>query len=168
MADLPDEPARAAPKRIEIIARGLARRDGALLLCRSVPGGHSYMPGGHVEPGEAAADALARELLEETGLESRVGPLLLVAEARFTQAGRPRHEINLVFHVEHRTGAWPERVPSLEPDIRFEWVAPSLLADTGFVPADLRDFLARYPAALDADRLTSADAPAIVWRSSSG
>lgn len=168
MADLPDESARAAPKRIEVIARGVARRDGALLVCRSMPGGHAYLPGGHVEPGEAAADALARELLEETGLESRVGPLLLVAEARFTQAGRPRHEINLVFHVEHRAGAWPERVPSLEPDIGFEWVAPDRLAQAGFVPADLRDFLARSAAALDADRPAAATGPAIEWRSSIG
>ena len=38
------------------------------------------MPGGHVEPGETVAAAVEREVLEETGLEVRCGPLLGWAE----------------------------------------------------------------------------------------
>lgn len=34
------------------------------------------IPGGRIEPGETDAGALAREMLEETGLEVEVGPLL--------------------------------------------------------------------------------------------
>ena len=47
---------------IELIARGVFVRGGAVLLCQNVKHGYYYLPGGHVEFGEAAAVALAREI----------------------------------------------------------------------------------------------------------
>lgn len=113
------------PRRIEIIARALIHVDGMTLLCRNVGGGYLYFPGGHVEPGEPAAAALARELREEAGLDVHVGAPLVCAEVRFRQGSRLRHELNVLFHVELPTvggsfGRWPS-IPSLEPDIAFEW-----------------------------------------------
>jgi ADP-ribose pyrophosphatase YjhB (NUDIX family) len=107
-------------KRIEIVARALIQGDRGLLLCRNLHEGYSFLPGGHVEFGEPARSALARELVEETGLTIRPTWLALVTEGLFT-ADRIHHEVNLVFHVERRQ--WPDTVSSREKDIAFGWQA---------------------------------------------
>jgi ADP-ribose pyrophosphatase YjhB (NUDIX family) len=56
-----------------------------LLLVRraSEPGlGLWSVPGGRVEAGESLVEAVERELVEETGVVARCGPLLGVAERR--------------------------------------------------------------------------------------
>jgi len=66
----------------------LVLHEGRLLLVRRghEPGrGLWSVPGGRVEPGETAAQACAREVLEETGLVVEVGALVGTVE-------RPSHE----------------------------------------------------------------------------
>jgi len=67
-----------------VVAVGaVAVRAGALLLVQRATdpqAGKWSVPGGHVEPGETVAGAVEREVLEETGLEVRCGPLLGWAE----------------------------------------------------------------------------------------
>lgn len=140
-------------KKIEIIARGVVRHGHWILLCRNLDKGYYYLPGGHVEPGEAAADALVREMQEEAGVTVPVGACLLVNESRFEQGGKARHEINLVFHVEpphppHPAGGdspvfceAPEPVRSLEEHIGFEWVDMAALSDTDLRPTVIRAWL---------------------------
>lgn len=139
---------------LEILARGLVlrHRDGerVVLLCRSLKGGYCYLPGGHVEFDEAAAEALRREFQEEAGLSAEPGDLALVSEERFDQRGRRRHEYTLVFHVEHlagedRTVPTTERPPltveSREDAIGFEWVALRQLREVDLRPASITDWL---------------------------
>lgn len=57
--------------------------DGRLLVVRrrNPPGaGRWTVPGGRVEPGERLADAVAREVAEETGLEVEIGRVVGVFE----------------------------------------------------------------------------------------
>lgn len=147
------------PAAVEIIARGVLVHAGRVLLCRNVRHDYRYLPGGHVEPDEPAQAALAREFMEETGERVRPGRLLLVAEARFVQKAARRHELNLVFHVEHdgpTAGATPPPFRSREPKIDFEWVAADRLADVDLRPHAIRDWLAQRLAA-------GAGSPGAAW-----
>lgn len=60
----------------------MLEKSGQILLVEHKKGSHSYwlLPGGHIDPGERAADALARELKEELRLPARIGELLFVVE----------------------------------------------------------------------------------------
>jgi 8-oxo-dGTP diphosphatase len=54
------------PRELTSAAFGLVFERGALLLARLVERGWD-IPGGHLEPGENAEEAMRREVLEETG-----------------------------------------------------------------------------------------------------
>jgi ADP-ribose pyrophosphatase YjhB (NUDIX family) len=85
--------------RAEVAVGAVVVRDRRLLLVRrgrGVATGLWSLPGGRVEPGEPLAAAVRRELLEETGLAVRVGPLCGIAERISAQA----HYVILDFWAE--------------------------------------------------------------------
>lgn len=124
-------------RSIEFIARGLAIRDGRVLLCRNVKHGYYFLPGGHVEFGETAGDAIVREFKEESGSTVACGPAALVAEHLFERKKGPCHEVNVVFHVElHGV-----EIKSLESKIEFEWVDLAQLNELDLRPTSIKAWL---------------------------
>ncbi|RNL61388.1 NUDIX domain-containing protein [Nocardioides marmoriginsengisoli] len=99
-----------------LAAKALVRRGDEVLLTRlsryAVEAGQWTLPGGGVDHGERPAAALARELLEETGLVAEVGELVGVHDLHLTgTAPNGRHEdfhaVNLVFLAEVPADAEP-------------------------------------------------------------
>lgn len=146
MASVHEEPGKGK-KRIEVIARGLLRSGSKILLCRNTEHGYDYLPGGHVEFGETAAQACSREFMEETGLDVTPSDCLLVAEVLFDQGGRRRHEVNLVFHVERTRGEQgpasegEDQITSRESGIDFHWIDLASVSDIDLRPAAIRAWL---------------------------
>jgi 8-oxo-dGTP diphosphatase len=65
--------------RPEVCVAGIAVLDGELLMIRRGHGpaaGEWAVPGGRVEHGELLAEAVTREVREETGLDCVCGPLI--------------------------------------------------------------------------------------------
>jgi ADP-ribose pyrophosphatase YjhB (NUDIX family) len=82
---------------------GVVVRNDAVLLVRLAYGparGHYMFPGGLVEPGETLDRAVAREVLEETGV---VAVPLGVIGLR-TRYDGPRSDTYVMFLLEHRSG----------------------------------------------------------------
>src|SRR3989344_2064302 len=102
----------------EIIARGILVREDYILLCQNKREGYWYLPGGHVEKEESAAEALAREIKEETGADAAVGAFAGAYENAFIQKKKKVFEINLFFSAK---ATLPEEPVSKESHIHFEW-----------------------------------------------
>ena len=78
--------------------------DAVLLIRRGTPPrqGQWSLPGGRIEPGEAATDAAIRDLREETGVEARLTGLLDVVDGIFPSAGR--HYVLIDYAAEWQSG----------------------------------------------------------------
>jgi 8-oxo-dGTP diphosphatase len=80
---------------LDVAAAVIQRPDGAFLLARRPAGkvyaGYWEFPGGKIEAGEPAAEALARELREELGIEPRTAYPWLTREYVYPHAAVRLH-----------------------------------------------------------------------------
>ena len=93
--------AREYPERPLVGVGGVVIEDGRALLIRrgSEPLiGQWSIPGGMLELGESLQEGVARELLEETGLEVRVLELIEVFDRIFREPGKSSPEERPKFH----------------------------------------------------------------------
>jgi len=73
--------------------------------------------GGHVEPGESALEAAAREVKEESGICVAPDSLVLAAHVTFLFPARPSWDMDAAIFT---TGDWAGQ-PSESAEIRPEW-----------------------------------------------
>jgi 8-oxo-dGTP diphosphatase len=87
---------------VRVRVAALVIRGDRVLLARHVKNERtSYLlPGGGLESGETAREALARELREEASVASAIGDLVYVVEARAPTGSK--HLMQLVFNTEIR------------------------------------------------------------------
>jgi ADP-ribose pyrophosphatase YjhB (NUDIX family) len=80
--------------------------------------GYLRLLGGHVEFGERAAEALAREIMEEISAECRINTLLEVIENSFTHEGELGQEVVFLYAADLADPDFyaRERIPLIEPD----------------------------------------------------
>jgi 8-oxo-dGTP diphosphatase len=116
------------------VAAALIFRDSKLLVCqRHREDTHALQwefPGGKVEPGESPAEALARELREELGVEAVIGKELFRTRHRYREF---QAELELIFFRAEVDRAAPLQNLVFE---RFEWSDVTTLPEYDFLQAD--------------------------------
>jgi len=123
----PSVPAVERRQRQQQIVAGVLARGDRVLLCHRGPGRwypDSWdLPGGHIDVGESASAALARELREELGIE--------VAELTLEPAGRlTLDDFDLRVWLVTEWSGEPENVSPDEHDA-IAWFAPTAIRHLG-------------------------------------
>jgi 8-oxo-dGTP diphosphatase len=117
-----------------VVAAALARADGRVLLQQRAPGramaGLWEFPGGKVEQGESPEEALARELLEELGIEVDLSALVPAAFASADNHGR--HMLLLLYLCREWRGG-----PQALDASAIAWVRPGEMGALPMPPADV-------------------------------
>lgn len=113
---------------MRVAAYAVVERRNKLLLTHWRRGHlHGWtLPGGGLEPGEDPRDAVIREILEETGLEARVGKLLGVDSRVMVREEVPEgkepelHTIRIVYRATAKDGPLRHEVDGSSDEAR--WV----------------------------------------------
>jgi len=121
------------------VVAGLIEAEGKILVCQRRRGDTFELmwefPGGKLQTGETAAEALARELREELGVEARVGEEVFRTRHRYAEM---REEIELIFFAAAVERAAVRNIVFE----RMEWRAVETLEELNFLPAD-REFVGK-------------------------
>lgn len=163
------------PSTIRVRQRAAAvvrRADGQVLLHRRKGDVFWALPGGAIEPGESASEALARELHEELGTAVAVGALAFVVENFFHHAGEACHELGLYLHATPLPGSLLARCDGPYDGVEgvqggehgegdkalvFAWFSVQALAALDVRPGFLRSALAQPPGSAGALHIVHRD-----------
>ena len=128
---------------------GIAVHDGRLLVEHNVKHSFCFVPGGRVEYGENAVQALSRELDEELGGGIQVGRLVIVSDNLFELDGIRYQEALLYFLMElpsnHPILGREGRFEAVEPNLVYEWLPLDRLEGEKLFPRFLRELVLDIP-----------------------
>ena len=128
---------------------GIAVHDGRLLVEHNVKHGFCFVPGGRVEYGENAVQALSRELDEEFGSGVQIGRLVIFSDLLFELDDIRYQEVDLYFLLEfppeHPILGREGKFEAAEPDLVYEWLSLDELQEAELFPRFLRELVLDIP-----------------------
>jgi len=107
---------------------GVGFRDGHVLVHRAIQETFWTFPGGRAEINETSEETIAREMVEELGVEVKVGRLLWIVENFFHYEGRDWHELGFYYLMDvplsfpFKPHEIVHRVRDGNSDLEFKWV----------------------------------------------
>lgn len=130
---------------------GVALDHDRVLIHRAEVDDFWALPGGRVEMGEIASEALIREMHEELGVQIEVRRLLWIVENFFTYEGYTCHQIGLYFlmalppDAPLRRAAGPIPGDEFGLPLIFRWLPLDQLPATELYPIFLKKHLRAIP-----------------------
>jgi 8-oxo-dGTP diphosphatase len=117
---------------LRFVVAALIMRGGEVLICQRRPDQPMALqwefPGGKIEAGESAEEALARELDEELGIRASIGPLVTHIRHNYRNGGAVDLQF---FAVREFTGEITNRIFA-----QLVWAPLETLPGYDFLPAD--------------------------------
>ena len=130
--------------KFHYLARAIISLDNKILLAREIGASHTFLPGGHIELGESAKQALRREINEELGEESIIGEFIGANEHIWPPQTKENHEICLVFKAAVDNLVSTKPPVSKESHIEFIWADAGELEVYNFIPIEFRNCIINY------------------------
>ena len=132
--------------KIHVLARAVIIDQEHILLCKTTDLAHNFyfLPGGHIEHGESAENAVLRELVEEAGSDAEIVRFLGCLENSFEPGYSSichNHEYNFIFEARSEKLKIDIEIPKMEKHIDLHWIEFSKLEEIDFRPAPLKKLL---------------------------
>jgi len=124
--------------------RALIMSGSSILLCRLRARPVVFLPGGRVEAGEDLNQALAREMLEETGVMPEAAHYLGAVEHFWSEGARPVHDLTHFFLVDSPTLSPAVVPPCIDEEIELFWAEVETLSAEPLEPAVVRDLITAH------------------------
>jgi 8-oxo-dGTP diphosphatase len=128
---------------IEILARAVVLDGHHVLLARCKGSAITFLPGGHVRPGEGLVAALEREMQEELGVSCQVESYLGAVEHTWTDPAGQHFEINHYFLVHGDRLTRSSDLAALEDNLEFHWAHQQDLESWNLMPGPVRELVRR-------------------------
>jgi 8-oxo-dGTP pyrophosphatase MutT (NUDIX family) len=136
-------------QNIHVLSRAVVIDQDQILLCKTV--GLSpdffFLPGGHIEQGESAENAVLRELLEESGFTFSIRRFLGLLEYSFEPGKNSichSHECNLIFEAHTPDVQANHPMPQVEERIELFWIPLTQLSNIDLRPEPLKTLIAEW------------------------
>lgn len=137
------------PLTIHSLARAIIISNNNILLCKSMNLSPDlyFTPGGHIEPGENAKQALSRELLEETGFNFIIKRFLGCIEYAFDlKVKHPSmvchsREYSFFFEASSEIVNYQITIPKIENHIELVWVNLNKIPFINLRPMSLKNLI---------------------------
>ncbi len=117
------------------ITRAVIFSNDCVLLYKHKQGNYAFLPGGHIELGESATQALKREIKEE------IGEIVSIKNfsGAIENAWEDECEISLFFEVNHQltVGKVPKPASQDEMHLEFLWADKNCLEKQNLLPKPL-------------------------------
>ena len=126
---------------VHLLSRAVVRDANHVLVVRADGHPHTFLPGGHREPGEGLEACLRRELHEELGVASSIERYLGGVEHSWRRDGEPQYEINHCFLVDVPSLTADTTPRAREEHLSFAWAPAADLGTVSLEPAPLRHLL---------------------------